>query len=89
MRSGWSGWLSVPLLAALLVGCEVNVQDPGELPEVEVDRGRAPVLETRPADVEIQTEEREVTVPDVNVDVDPEGRDVTVPDVDVDVRSRD
>lgn len=70
-------------LATGVAGCDVDVNDPGKLPDVDVEGGEAPDVDVTPPDVDIGTEEKEITVPDV--DVDTEKTDVTVPDVDVDI----
>jgi hypothetical protein len=75
-------------LAALsLTGCDVDVNDPGEAPEVNVEGGRAPDVDVIPPDVDVRTEERDVTIPDVDVDVDSERTRVQTPNVDIDVPS--
>ena len=66
-----------------IVGCDVDVKDEGELPEVKVEPGRAPDVDVRGPDVHIGTQEKTVTVPDI--DVDTKETDITVPDIDVDV----
>ena len=75
--------LFAPCLALSLVGCDVDVQDDGELPEVEVEEGRMPDVDVRTPDVDVEGEKESVTVPDV--DVETEEKEITVPDVDVDV----
>lgn len=72
-------------VSAALLGCDVDVKDEGELPDVDmqVEPGRAPDVEVRGPDVDVHAEEREITVPDVDVDVDTKKEPITVPDVDV------
>jgi hypothetical protein len=70
-----------PLAALTLAGCDVDVEDPGEAPEVYVEPGRAPDVDVDPADVDVRTEEREMTVPDV--DIRTEERKVDVPTIDI------
>lgn len=74
---------TVLALGATLGGCDVDVEDEGELPKVKVERGRAPDIDVHGPDVDVGTKEKTVTVPDI--DVDTEERDITVPDIDVDV----
>jgi hypothetical protein len=52
-----------------LTGCDVDVKDDGELPKVDVEPGRAPEVEVHGPDVDIGTEEKTITVPDIDVDV--------------------
>ncbi len=77
----------IPLAAFSLVGCDVDVKDPGEAPEVNVEGGRAPDVDVRTPDVDVTTEEREVDVPNVDVDVSSERTKVQLPNVDIDVPS--
>ena len=74
-------------LAVSLAGCDVDVQDPGKAPEVDVDvdaePGRAPDVDVAGPDVDVNSKEKTVTVPDV--DVHTEEKTITVPDVDVTV----
>jgi hypothetical protein len=75
----------IPLAAMALAGCDVDVNDPGAPPQVNVEGGRAPDVDVTPPDVDVYTEEREVTVPDVDVNVDRERTRVQVPNVDINV----
>ena len=77
----------LPALALGIVGCDVDVEDTGKLPEVEVKEGELPDVDVTTPDVEVGTEEKQVTVPDI--DVDTEETTVTVPDVDVDIPKED
>jgi hypothetical protein len=88
MKTLTSSWWSMAVMSAALgaftlTGCDVDVEDEGEMPEVEVREGEMPDIEVTPPDVDVHTEKREVTVPDV--DIDTERREITVPDVDVDI----
>jgi hypothetical protein len=79
-----SGLLSVAALAlVLLTGCDVDVNKPGKMPEVDVDvkPGTMPDVDVRGPEVEVKSKETEVTVPDVDVHM--EKKKITVPDVDV------
>jgi ketosteroid isomerase-like protein len=72
--------------AALMLGlgaCDVEQTREAKLPEVDVRGGQAPAYDVDTADVDVRSERREVTVPDVDVDVKTEKREVTVPNVDV------
>ena len=66
-------------------GCRVTQEESGEAPEVEVeaDPGELPEYDVDGPEVDVGTEETEVTVPDVEVDT--EETEVTVPDVDVSI----
>lgn len=66
-----------------LAGCDVDVEEEGEMPTMDVDPGQAPDVDVEGPDVDVTEEERTVTVPDV--DVDTEERTTTVPNVDIDV----
>ena len=64
-----------------VAGCDVDVEDSGELPSVDVDPGEAPDVDVHGPDVDVDSKETTVEVPDVDM----EKKKVTVPDVDVDV----
>ena len=70
-----------------MIGCDVDVEEEGEMPTMEVDPGQAPDVDVEGPDVEVTEEERTMTVPDV--DVDTEERTVTTPNVDIDVPEED
>ena len=61
--------LMVPLSAALIAGCDVDVQEEGELPAVDVEPGEMPDVDVRGPDVDVGTETETIEVPDVDVDV--------------------
>lgn len=69
------------LAVAASVGCDVDVKDPGKLPDVDVqvEEGHAPDVDVRGPDVDVRMEEKEVTVPDVDL----EKKTITVPDIDI------
>jgi len=73
------------LFGLVLLGCDVDKTQEGELPDVDVDvsgdPGQMPEYDVETPDVDVGTETKEVTVPDV--DVHTETEEVTVPDVDV------
>lgn len=68
-------WMSFILLLALLTvfatGCRVRQTEEGELPDVDVsaEGGKVPEYDVDAADVDVTTEKREVTVPDVDVNM--------------------
>ena len=73
-----SKWIltSMTLAAALgLAACDVDQTEEGSLPDVDVnvEGGNMPEYDVETADVEVGTQEKTVTVPDV---------DVTMPDDD-------
>lgn len=55
------------LLACPVAACTAEVEDPGELPNVEVEGGRVPEVDIDPARVEVSTDTQRVEVPDVDV----------------------
>ena len=67
------------------VGCEVNVEEPGEMPDVDVrgEAGEMPEVDFQGPEVEAEMESSEVQVPDV--DVETETQELQVPDIDVSV----
>lgn len=62
--------LAIPALAlAIALGaCTADVEDSGELPDVDVEGGRAPEVDVNPADVDITTDTQQVVVPDVDIE---------------------
>jgi hypothetical protein len=83
--------LFVLLLSVLVVGsgCRVTQEEAGEAPDVDVqvDPGELPEYDVEGPEVEVGTEEAEVTVPEVEVTT--EEKEVTVPDVDVTLPGQD
>lgn len=83
----WKQTLLATITAGLcgigIVGCDVDVEDEGKLPDVEVEPGKMPDVDVRGPDVDVDMEKKEVEVPDV--DVDTEKKTIKVPDVDVDI----
>lgn len=78
----WKAILAIPLLfAGLALGaCTVEKTQEGELPkvDVEVEEGRLPEYDVDAAEIEIEPEEKTITVPDIDVnmpDEDPEAED--------------
>jgi hypothetical protein len=68
-----SRWISVSMIAgALMAGaCTADVEDEGELPDVDVSGGEAPNVDVDPANVDVttSTDTNTVVTPDVDVDV--------------------
>lgn len=83
----WKRALILPAAALLLAatGCRVEKEQAGEMPDVDVnvEPGSLPEYDVEGPDVEVGTEQQEVTVPEVNITTEEET--VTVPDVDVDL----
>ena len=75
---------SAALLTVSTTGCRVRQTQEGEMPDVEVETkgGQMPKYDVDAPDVDVNTEETEVSVP-TDVDVKTEKRTVKVPDVDV------
>lgn len=75
VRSHKKQWMSFILLLALLTvfatGCRVRQTEEGEMPDVDVsaEGGNLPEYDVDAADVDVTTEKREVTVPDVDVNM--------------------
>lgn len=61
--------LAVILMSFATIGCDVDVKDTGELPDVDVEGGRAPDVDVTTPDVDVKTRTTTVQVPDVDVDV--------------------
>ena len=68
-----SRWIGVSMIAgALMAGaCTADVEDEGELPDVDVSGGEAPKVDVDPANVNVttSTDTNTVVTPDVDVDV--------------------
>ena len=75
--------LAVPAIALMLVGCDVDVEDPGTLPDVDVTPGEPPDIDVQTPDVDVTPKKTEIEVPDI--DVKTEKKEITVPDVDVNI----
>lgn len=75
-KQSWKAFiLLMALLAVLATGCRVRQTEEGELPDVDVsaEGGKVPEYDVDAADVDVKTEKREVTVPDVDVNMPGEG----------------
>lgn len=58
---------ALALVAALGGACTAEVEDPGSLPDVDVEGGDLPNIDVEPADVDISTDTQQVIVPDVDI----------------------
>lgn len=58
---------ALAMIAALGGACTAEVQDEGELPEVNVEGGDMPNVDVDAADVDVTTDTQTVVVPDVDV----------------------
>jgi hypothetical protein len=54
-------------MAAALPACTAEVEDPGSVPDVDVEGGELPDVDIDPAEVEITTDTQTVRVPEVEV----------------------
>ena len=67
------GALPVLALAAVFGACTAEVEEEGDLPNVEVtDEGNMPQVDVDPANVNVSTDTQQVVTPDVDVTA-PEG----------------
>lgn len=62
-----NGLIISAFLALALAACEVDKTQEGEAPEVNVEGGEMPKYDVDPADVDVGTEKKEVTVPTIDV----------------------
>jgi hypothetical protein len=64
-------------MAAMLAGaaCTAEVEEEGEMPEVNVEGGKAPNIDVDPARVEVGTDTSTVVTPEVNVEPAGDGKD--------------
>lgn len=62
-------YLTVLLAVTALAACDVDVKDKGEMPDVDVKEGRAPDVDVTGPDVDVNREQKTITVPDVDVQV--------------------
>lgn len=76
-KQSWKAFiLLMALMAVLATGCRVRQTEEGKLPDVDVsaEGGKVPEYDVDAADVDVKTEKREVTVPDVDVTMPGEGK---------------
>lgn len=61
--------LLIPALAGglALTACTAEVEDEGELPEVDVRGGEMPDVDVEPADLQVTTDTTQIITPDVDV----------------------
>jgi hypothetical protein len=68
-----SRWLGLSMIAGALTAgaCTAEVEEEGELPEVNVEGGEMPKVDVDPADVDVNVgrDTQTVVTPDVDVDV--------------------
>ena len=83
MKRALLGTSAVVLIAVGTLGCDVDVKDKGQLPDVDVavEPGRVPDVDVRGPDVDVKTKETTIKVPDV--DIKTKKKTIKVPDVDV------
>ena len=55
------------LFGAFLGACTADVEESGELPDVDVSGGEMPSVDVDPADVDISTDTQVVEVPDIDI----------------------
>jgi len=70
-RSSWfrASCLSVALASFGLAGCDVDVEDPGKLPEVDIEEGEMPEVDVTGPEIDVEKETTEIPVPDVDIDI--------------------
>ena len=62
------GAIPVLALAATVAACTAEVEEEGDLPNIEVtDEGNLPEVDVDPVDVDVTTDTQTVVVPDVDV----------------------
>ena len=54
-------------LSASLGACTADVEDPGSLPDVDVEGGEMPRVDVDPVDVDVSTDTQVVEVPDIDI----------------------
>jgi hypothetical protein len=69
-------------MLALAVGCDIDVKEEGQLPDVKVEGGRLPDVDMRGPDIDVHQEKKDIEVP-TDIDVKTEKKTIPVPDVDV------
>lgn len=76
-KKSWTTFiLLMALVSVLATGCRVRQTEEGKLPDVDVsaEGGKVPEYDVDAADVDVTTEKREVTVPDIDVTMPGEGK---------------
>lgn len=64
----------IPVVAFGLSACDVQKTQEGKAPDVDVQGGQMPKYDVDAADVDVGTQERQVTVPTVDIDTPSEQR---------------
>ena len=59
--------LWIPLFALTVAACTAEVEDEGELPDVDVSGGEAPNIDIDPANLTVSTDTQTIVTPDVDV----------------------
>ncbi len=75
------GMMFAILLVMPFAACNVEKEQEGEMPEVEVQGGQMPEYDVDAPEVEVGTDTTAVEVPEV--DVNSETETITTPDVDI------
>lgn len=57
------------LMVFAFVGCDVDVEDKGALPDVKVEDGEMPDVDVTAPEVDAEMEETTVETPDIDVDI--------------------
>lgn len=75
IRNRFSRALPVLVISAAFAACTAEVEEEGDLPNVEVtDEGNLPEVDVDPAEVEVGTDTQQVVTPDVDINAT-EGND--------------
>lgn len=67
--SRWPLAATVLTTALGLAACDVEKEEEGRLPDVEVEGGKLPEYDVDAPDVDVGTQEKTITVPDVDIDM--------------------
>jgi len=69
----------LPMVAVWPAACAVEQTREGDMPEVEVEGGQLPAYDVDPARVQIGTDTKTVTIPDIDIKPPADtGRDTTI-----------
>lgn len=60
-------WMSILVIGVLAIGCRVEKTEEGRMPSVDVDPGALPNYEVETPDIDVELEERTITVPRIEV----------------------
>lgn len=64
--------MSTLFASAMLIasaGCDVDVEDPGSLPDVKVEEGEMPEVDATAPEIDAEMEETTIETPDIDVDI--------------------